>query len=64
MTTQEIIHSIERIFPKSWVNLYRRKKRDSIAYAYKALSYESNNEHLKSNLDLCFRNTSDIELIQ
>ena len=40
---------------------YQDKKRDSIAYAYKALS---NNEHLKSNLDLCLRNTSDIELIQ
>lgn len=43
---------------------YQDKKRDSIAYAYKALSYESNNEHLKSNLDLCLGNTSDIELIQ
>ena len=43
---------------------YQDKKRDSIAYAYKALLYEPNNEHLKSNLDLCLRNTSDIELIQ
>ena len=32
MTTQDLIHSIESIFPNSWVNLYRRKKRDSIAY--------------------------------
>lgn len=51
MTTQEIIHSIERIFPKSWVNLYRRKKRDSIAY-FAYLRNKQNEKRIAGKLDV------------
>ena len=42
---------------------YSGRKRDALAYAYKALSMDKNNERLKSNLELCLENTNDIELI-
>lgn len=42
---------------------YSGKKRDALAYAYKALSMDKENERLKSNLQLCLENTNDIELI-
>ena len=43
---------------------YGGKKRDSIAYAAKALSFEPENERLISNLKLCLKNSNDIELIK
>ena len=43
---------------------YGGKKRDSIAYAAKALSFEPENERLISNLKLCLENSNDIELIK
>ena len=42
---------------------YSGNKRDSIAYAAKALSYEPDNERLKSNLNLCLSGTTNNELI-
>ena len=42
---------------------YGGKKRDSIAYAAKALSFEPTNERLQSNLNLCIEYSSDEEII-
>ena len=42
---------------------YGNRKKESIVYAAKALSYEPTNERLKNNLDLCIQNTTDKELL-
>lgn len=42
---------------------YGGKKKDSIAYAAKALSFEPTNERLKNNLKLCIENSNDIDII-
>lgn len=42
---------------------YKGDKLESIAYAAKALSYESNNERLKNNLDICIQLSQENELI-
>lgn len=42
---------------------YNGNKKESIAYAAKALSYEPNNERLKSNLQLCIENATTNELV-
>ena len=42
---------------------YAGKKRDSILYAIKALSFSPEDERLKNNLKLCLENTEDKELI-
>lgn len=42
---------------------YGGKKKDSIAYAAKALSFEPTNERLIGNLKLCLENTKDEDLL-
>ena len=43
---------------------YSGKRKDSIAYASKALSFEPNNKRLQSNVELCLKGTEDKELIK
>ena len=43
---------------------YGGKKRDSIAYASKALSYEPNNKRLSDNVRLCIEGVDNLELIK
>ena len=42
---------------------YGGKKKDSIAYASKALTYEPNNKRLSDNVRLCIEGTDNLELI-
>jgi tetratricopeptide (TPR) repeat protein len=42
---------------------YAGHKKDSIAYAAKALSFESDNERLRNNLALCINGTEDAILL-
>jgi tetratricopeptide (TPR) repeat protein len=42
---------------------YAGHKKDSIAYAAKALSFESDNERLRNNLSLCINGTEDAMLL-
>ena len=43
---------------------YGGKRKDALTYAQKALSFNPNDERLKSNVDLCLSNLSIIELLQ
>lgn len=43
---------------------YGGKKRDSIAYAAKALSYEPNNKRLSNNVKACLEGTDNLELLK
>jgi tetratricopeptide (TPR) repeat protein len=42
---------------------YGGHKKDSIAYAAKALSFEPNNKRLQKNVELCIDGTDDKELL-
>ena len=44
-------------------SFYAGNKRDSLAYAYKAYSYDPDNERLKKNIKLIIDNMSEIEMI-
>lgn len=44
-------------------SFYAGHKRDSLAYAFKAYSYDNKNERLKKNIDLIMNNMSDDEII-
>ena len=43
---------------------YSGRKAESISYAAKALSFDTENERLKENLKLCIKNTNDFEMIK
>jgi tetratricopeptide (TPR) repeat protein len=45
-------------------SFYGGNKRDSLAYAYKAYSYDTSNERLKINIELILGNTTETELIK
>lgn len=45
-------------------HFYIGKKVEALGYAIKALSFDPEDEHLKSNLKLCLDNTSDAEYLQ
>lgn len=47
----------------SIASFYAGYKRDSLAYAYKAYSYDNKNERLKNNIDLILNNMTEEEMI-
>ena len=48
----------------SLATYYSGKKRDSLAYAFKAYTYEPSNQRLKSNIEAIINSTSDNELLK
>lgn len=47
----------------SIASFYSGHKRDSLAYAYKAYTFDPSNERLKNNIDVILKNMSDEEII-